>query len=66
MHRLLVNADTHRRSELQQVLDPRQDVLDEGVHVFTVDTEHKRRQQTSECYTAGETRHIFVMQDPEV
>lgn len=32
-------VNTYRRSQFQQVLDPGQDVLDEGGHVFTVDTE---------------------------
>jgi len=30
---------THGRSQFQQVLDPGQDVLDEGRHVFTVETQ---------------------------
>lgn len=42
MGKLLRDAysDAYRRGELQQVLDPGQDVLNEGVHMFTVTNKH--------------------------
>lgn len=42
-HRCWSQVNTHRRSELQQVLDPAQDVLNKRVHVFTVNKKHISR-----------------------